>query len=215
MPEFGLYDYWVFVFQYSFAPQRWKWAEKYWNACISLTTTSAKVWKKISFFSLFWSRKKLKKMKYLNKKKIYNFFSSQSEVFSLSVSRKKIFIPLYVKNADVSPCFIVHCHMCIWILDKISLSPQPSAPCILNIEPSWLVAAVSQTWIGSERLSEWVSEPGSLSPPGCSWCPTSAPPSLTEPHKRQLQLSSVTSTPRIDGQVFLMETVTWSDFHGP
>ena len=31
---------------------------------------------------------------------------------------------------------------------------QASDPCILNIEPSWLVAAVSETWIGNERLSE-------------------------------------------------------------
>ena len=65
----------------------------------------------------------------------------------------------------------------------------------------------------TEWVSKWARVPAS--PPGCSCCPTSAPPSLTEPHKWQLQLSSVTSTPKIDGQVFLMETVTWSDFHGP
>ena len=65
----------------------------------------------------------------------------------------------------------------------------------------------------TEWVSKWARVPAS--PPGCSCCPTSAPPSLTEPHKWQLQLSSVTSPPKIDGQVFLMETVTWSDFYGP
>ena len=32
---------------------------------------------------------------------------------------------------------------------------------------------------------------------------------------RHYQLSSVTSIPKIDGHVFLMERVTWRDFHGP
>ena len=65
--------------------------------------------------------------------------------------------------------------------------------------------------------TEWVSKRARVPafPPGCSCSPTSAPPSLTEPHKWQLQLASVTTTPKIDGQVFLMETVTWSDFHSP
>ena len=38
---------------------------------------------------------------------------------------------------------------------------------------------------------------------------------LTEPHQRKLQLYSATSNPKIDGEVLLMETVTWSNFHGP
>ena len=45
---------------------------------------------------------------------------------------------------------------------RFGTKAQPSDPCILNIEPSWLVAAVSETWVVSEKLSEWLSEPGSL-----------------------------------------------------
>ena len=43
----------------------------------------------------------------------------------------------------------------------------------------------------------------------------SCPPSLTEPHWQQLQLSSVTRIPKIDGKVFLMERVTWRDYMAP
>ena len=66
-------------------------------------------------------------------------------------------------------------------------------------------------------MTQWVSEWGTLpaSPPVCSCCLASAPSSLTEPHKRQMQLSSVTSIPKFDGLVFLMEKVTWNDFYGP
>ena len=49
----------------------------------------------------------------------------------------------------------------------------------------------------------------------CSCCPVSAPPSFKEPHWWQLQLSSVSSIPKINGQVFLMETVTWNDCYRP
>ena len=56
--------------------------------------------------------------------------------------------------------------------------------------------------------------PSAFSAQGCSSLLASAPPSPKDPHYWQLQLSSVTSTPKIDGQVFLMETVTWKDFHG-
>ena len=47
----------------------------------------------------------------------------------------------------------------------------------------------------------------------CSSWPASTPPSPKEPHWWKLQLLSVTSTTKFDGQVFLMETITLSDFH--
>ena len=33
--------------------------------------------------------------------------------------------------------------------------------------------------------------------------------------RKSVQLLSVTSIPKIDGQVLLMEAITWNDFHGP
>ena len=87
-------------------------------------------------------------------------------------------------HCNVEPCTALHCtalhctaqHFTVlsystlfsWSVQHSSVGcnyidrAQPSDPCILNIEPSWLVGAVSQTWIGSERQIEWVSEPGSL-----------------------------------------------------
>ena len=93
-----------------------------------------------------------------------------------------------------------------------------TALCPLHSKYRTILTSCCSVWnMNWQWETEWASKWArvSASPPGCSCCPTSAPPSLTEPHKWQLQLSSVTSTPKIDGQAFLMETVTWSDSHGP
>ena len=89
---------------------------------------------------------------------------------------------------------------------------QHTAPC-----PTFSVQRGSdwKTQWETEWVIKWARVPAS--PPGCSCCPTSAPSSPTEPHKRQLQLSSVTITSKIDENSHMdwfswpltLHTVSW------
>ena len=99
-------------------------------------------------------------------------------------------------------CLNCHSQLLNIIIFKLN---SPTALWPLNPKYRTILTSSCSVWNmnwqwETEWLSKWARIPAS--PPGCSCCPTSAPPSLTEPHKWQLQLSSVTCTPKIDRKGF-------------
>ena len=131
MPEFGRDDCWLFVFQYSFAFQGGKLAEKYTkNACIFFNAICAELLRKFKMHIL---DKNLKPMFY---KLCRTDFRKEDSIFLIVFCKKKIwlkteiyfhlakflaqfdnissknhFLEIFTKIPDVRPSFIVQCSM--------------------------------------------------------------------------------------------------------